>query len=254
VIYIFILFRKESLRIDKQVLYKYLGIGVIIGLHWLTFFHSIKVSNVSVALSCFASSSLFAGVLEPLLYRKPIRKLEIICSVIVLITLCIMLGFEIKYWQGALFGVLAAFLAALFTVLNKQLSETKGLLTMSFYEMVGAVVPIVLILGVTSTVGALRATPLQYVCQFPTLPDWGWLLLLASVCTAYPFAAILKLLRSMSAFTVSLAVNFEPIYSIIIAYLIFGESERMTPVFYIGLCVVFGVVFLYPVMRRHKIC
>ena len=249
ILYIIILLRKESLKIDKQTLLKYLGIGVIIGLHWLTFFHSIKVSNVSVALSCFASSSLFAGILEPLLNKKSIKRLEIICSAIVLVTLCIMLGFEIKYWQGALFGVLAAFLAALFTVLNKQLSGSKAF-TLSFYEMVGALVPIVVVLGAT-LLRANNYSPLQNTCQLPSFSDLGWLLLLASICTTYPFAAIIKLLRSMSAFTVSLAVNFEPIYSIIFAYLIFGESERMTPVFYIGLCVVFGVVFLYPVGKRR---
>jgi drug/metabolite transporter (DMT)-like permease len=248
ILYFIILFRKESIKIDKRTLLKYLGIGVIIGLHWLTFFHSIKVSNVSVALSCFASSSLFAGILEPLIERKPIRRLEIICSIIVLITLCIMLGFEIKYWQGALFGVLSAFLAALFTVINKQLSQTKAVITMSFFEMAGAVIPIVLVLFAA---GALRAAPVQQIWQFPTIPDWGWLLLLASVCTAYPFAAIIKLLRSLTAFNVSLAVNFEPIYSIIFAFLIFGESERMTPVFYIGLCVVFGAVFLYPIFKTR---
>jgi len=242
ILFLVILFRKESLKINKQNLFKYLCIGVIIGLHWLTFFHSIKVSNVSVALSCFASSSLFAGILEPLLYRKPIRKLEIICSVIVLITLCIMLGFEIQYWQGALFGVLSAFLAALFTVLNKQLSETKALTTLSFYELAGALIPVIIIIGMT------HHSPLSYL---PTLPDLGWLLLLVSICTAYPFVATIKLLRSLTAFNVALSVNFEPIYSIILAYLIFGESERMTPVFYIGLCVVFGVVFLYPVMKRN---
>jgi drug/metabolite transporter (DMT)-like permease len=242
-----ILIRKESFKIDKQALFRYFGIGIIIGLHWLTFFHSIKVSNVSVALSCFASSSLFAGILEPLLYKKPIRKLEIICSVIVLITLCVMLGFEIKYWQGALFGVLAAFLAALFTVLNKQLSETKELLTMSLYEMAGALIPVGVVMVITMSVRANNYSPLQNI---PSIPDWGWLLLLASVCTAYPFVATIKLLRSLTAFNVALAVNFEPIYSIILAYLIFGESERMTPVFYIGLCVVFGIVFLYPVMKK----
>jgi len=248
ILYVVILFRKESLKIDKQLLFKYLGIGIIIGLHWLTFFHSIKVSNVSVALSCFASSSLFAGILEPLIERKPIRKLEIISSIIVLITLSIMLGFELRYWQGALYGVLAAFLAALFTVLNKQLSKTKAVITMSLYEMTGALIPIVVVLGV----GLLYATPIQNTWQMPTIPDWGWLLLLASVCTAYPFVAIIKLLRSITAFNVSLAVNFEPVYSIIFAYLIFGESERMTPVFYVGLCVVFGVVFLYQVLKPQS--
>jgi len=252
IIYLFILFRKESLKIDKRTLFKYLGIGIIIGLHWLTFFYSIKVSNVSVALSCFASSSLFAGILEPLIERKSIRKLEVLSGIIVLITLCVMLGFDIKYWQGALFGVVAAFLAALFTVLNKQLSKTKTLLTMSFYEMAGALIPIVLILGGTLLfVETGRATSLLDIWQLPTLSDLGWLLLLASVCTAYPFAAIIKLLRSLSAFIVSLAVNFEPIYSIIFAYLIFGESERMTPAFYIGLCIVFGIVFMYPVIKKR---
>jgi drug/metabolite transporter (DMT)-like permease len=246
VLYIIILLRKESLKIDKKTLLKYLGIGVIIGLHWLTFFHSIKVSNVSVALSCFASSSLFAGILEPLLYRKPIRKLEVLCSVVVLLTLCVMLGFEIKYWQGALYGVLAAFLAALFTVLNKQLSDTKALITMSLYEMVGALIPIIVVVGIS--VEMLRATPL-----LPIMTDLWWLLLLATICTAYPFVATIKLLRSLTAFNVALAVNFEPIYSIILAYFIFGESERMTPIFYIGLCVVFGVVFLYPLGKRYEV-
>ena len=159
-----------------------------------------------------------------------------------------MLGFEIRYWQGALFGVLAAFLAALFTVLNKQLSGARAF-TLSFYEMTGALAPIVVVLGIT-TIWTNNHLPIQTGWQFPSLHDFGWLLLLASVCTAYPFAAIIKLLRSLSAFTVSLAVNFEPIYSIIFAFLIFGESERMTPVFYIGLCVVFGVVFLYPILKK----
>jgi drug/metabolite transporter (DMT)-like permease len=255
ILFFIILIQNESLKIDKKVLYKYLGIGIIIGLHWLTFFHSIKVSNVSVALSCFASSSLFAGILEPLLQRKPVRKLEILCSVIVLISLAVMLGFEIKYWQGALFGVLAAFLAALFTVLNKQLSETKALVTMSFFELIGALIPIVLVLGISIlySVGAHDHAPTQ-IWQIPTLSDWGWLLLLASICTAYPFVATIKLLRSLTAFNVALAVNFEPIYSIIFAFFIFGESERMTSIFYIGLCVVFGIVFLYPVLKgRFKI-
>jgi drug/metabolite transporter (DMT)-like permease len=185
------------------------------------------------------------------LQKKPVRKLEIFCSVVVLITLAVMLGFEIKYWQGALFGVLAAFLAALFTVLNKQLSETKALTTMSFYELIGALIPIILILGISLffSVDTHCNTPLQ-TWQIPALPDWGWLLLLASVCTAYPFVATIKLLRSLTAFNVALAVNFEPIYSIIIAFFIFGESERMTSVFYIGLCIVFGIVFLYPVLKN----
>jgi drug/metabolite transporter (DMT)-like permease len=115
--------------------------------------------------------------------------------------------------------------------------------------MVGALIPILVILFAA---GALHTMPLQNIWQFPSIPDWGWLLLLASVCTAYPFVAVIKLLRSLTAFNVSLAVNFEPIYSIIFAFLIFGESERMTSVFYIGLCVVFGAVFLYPVLKTRK--
>jgi len=119
--------------------------------------------------------------------------------------------------------------------------------------MVGALIPIVVVMGVTfvfSIETPKHALPLQTCWQLPSFSDWGWLLLLASICTAYPFVATIKLLRSLTAFNVALAVNFEPIYSIILAYFIFGESERMTPVFYIGLYVVFGVVFLYPVGKR----
>ena len=253
VLYLFVLFRREAIKIGRQELIKYLGIGIIIGLHWLTFFHSIKVSNVSVALSCFASSSLFAGILEPLLYRKPIKKLEILCSIVVLVALCIMLGFEFKYWQGALFGALAAFLAALFTVLNKKISGTKRLVTLSFYEMVGALFPILIV--IIFTLLFIDGSDRGFLQFIPTHSDWMWLLLLAVACTAYPFVATIKLLRSISAFNLALAVNFEPVYSIILAFFIFGESERMTPVFYTGLCVVLGVVFLYPILKKNnKVC
>lgn len=241
-LFLFIKWRKQTLHVSRKELIQFLLVGFVVGLHWITFFHSIKVSNVSIALSCLACATLFVGILEPIFHKQKPHWIEIVLGIAVLVTLSLMLGFEISYVKGAIFGVLSAFLAATFNVINKRFSITKSSLTLTFYELIGALIPVLLI--ITFQNQSLSAFP------FPKNMDLVWLLLLASVCTAYPFAAIVNIMKSLSAFTVTLAINFEPIYAIVLAFFIFGESERMSPVFYIGVAVVMLIVFAYPTIKK----
>jgi drug/metabolite transporter (DMT)-like permease len=244
ILYLIIKIRKQTLLISKKEVIQFLLVGIIVGTHWLTFFHSIKVSNVSVALSCLASSTLFVGILEPLFHKRRIEWLEIVMGVLVLVTLSVMLGFEISYVKGAFFGILSAFLAGAFNVINKRFSGTRSPLLLTFYELTGALIPVFIVLFFNQ----------KTFNTFPVPKDWDllWLLLLSSVCTAYPFAAIVNLMKSLSAYTVTLAINFEPIYAIILAYYIFGDSERMGTPFYIGVAVVMLIIFAYPTIKKLK--
>ncbi|HPE40786.1 MAG TPA: DMT family transporter [Bacteroidales bacterium] len=241
-LFLFIKWREQSIRVSRRDLIQFLLVGIIVGFHWITFFHSIKVSNVSIALSCLACATLFVGILEPIFHNQKPHWIEIVLGIGVLVTLSLMLGFEISYVKGAIFGVLSAFLAATFNVINKKFSNTKSSLTLTFYELIGAFIPVLGIIFLTPKGNAAFPIPMNM--------DLVWLLLLASVCTAYPFAAIVNIMKSLSAFTVTLAINFEPIYAIILAFFIFGDSEKMSTPFYIGVAIVMLIVFLYPSIKR----
>jgi drug/metabolite transporter (DMT)-like permease len=244
ILFLIIKFKKQTIKVTRKELIQFLLVGIIVGMHWITFFHSIKVSNVSVALSCLASSTLFVGILEPLFHRQKISWLEIVMGILVLVTLSIMLGFEITYIKGALFGVTSAFLAGTFNVINKRFSGTKSPLSLTFYELIGALIPVIIVI--------LWNQPTWNTFPIPQNRDLLWLILLASICTAYPFAAIVQLMKTLSAYTVTLAINFEPIYAIILAFFIFGDSEKMGTPFYIGVAVVMLIVFAYPTIKKLK--
>jgi drug/metabolite transporter (DMT)-like permease len=243
-LFLVITFKKTPLKIPLTLIFTYLLIGIILGMHWITFFGSIKLSNVSIALSCFASTTIFASLLEPLFFRRKISFFDIAVGLMVFLTLSYMFHTEIDYIEGALVAVLSAFLNALFLVLNKKSTFSQSSLTISFYEFVGALIPVVLFLYInTDTLSTFL---------FPTKSDWFWLFLLALGCTVYPFTALVSLVKKLSAFSISLTVNFEPVYSVILAFFIFGESEKMTLPFYIGLFIIFTLVLGYPMVKNKK--
>jgi len=244
-----------SLQVSKRQFRQYIWAGCLLGIHWICFFGAIKASNVSVALSCLATSSMFASLLEPLHQRRKIEWLDVVISTVVFLILAYILGLEMSFWLGAVLGVGAAFFGAWVNVLNKKFITESHAVTISFYELFGALIPVVVFLGF-STGGFL---------EFPTPRTWGesggfwadlgrsdwfWLMILAWVCTTYPFVAYVNLLKRLSAFTVTFAINFEPIYSIVFAFLIFGESERMRPEFYIGVAIIFVLILFYPKIKN----
>lgn len=223
--------RRAPLTMSRGNTWKALGVGVILGLHWMTFFGSIQLSNVSVCLAGMASVSFFTALTEPLINRrKPCWK-EILLGLMVIPGLAMVAGSSWDHAAGLGCALISAFLASLFPVLNRRLTLS-GLApqTLTLYELMAACA--------TALISVTLMDDLT-ITQLPTATDWIWLLLLSGVCTVWAFSFHIHLLRHFTAFAANLAVNFEPVYGILLAAVIFKEYHELNPLFYLGaLCIV----------------
>lgn len=231
-------FRKDGFRL------KYFLNGIIVAIHWITFYAAIKQSNVSVALSAFASTAFFTSLLEPLIFQRRIRAVEVLPGILVIGGMYIIYQSEFEFAKGIWLGIAAAFTSSLFATYNgKWAQETSGM-EISLAELTSALISLTLIITFLPEV------------SFPGMDigikNWIWVLVLALICTVYPFVATIQLLKHFKPFMLSLTVNLEPIYSIVLAYFIFGDSEKMTGSFYLGGAITLAAVFLYPVIKKRK--
>ena len=242
--YIYLKFKKEDLSISRKVLFQFFGVGVIIAIHWVTFYGAIKLSNVSVTLGCFASATLFTSFLEPFFYRKRINYLEVIIGLIIIAGLYLIFKFEARYALGIVVALISAFLAGLFTVINKKLVANYKAVQISFYEMIGGLIALTIYMA-----GSGRGTSIPFL--LPTYSDLFFLLLLGTVCTAFAHTVQVDVMKHLSAFTVTLTINLEPVYGIIMAFFIFGETERMTTGFYVGTLIILLSVIGFPVSQHY---
>lgn len=221
---------------------KYFVVGLVVALHWVTFFQSIKVSNVSIALACLSSTTLFVAFLEPLIYKRKIVLYEVILGLCVIIGLSLIFSFETQYKQGIILALISAFLAATFGTLNGVLVRNDRPRVISFYEMLGG------FLGIT--VYFLVTNQWQVFTSIPAIQDMGNLLILGLVCTAFAFVASVEVLKVLSPYTVTISINMEPIYAIILALLFFGDEEKMTSGFYAGAALILGTIFTNAYLKR----
>ncbi len=229
---------KLSLR--KQIpLY---AIGVVVALHWITFFHAIKVSNISVTLGVFASATLFTSILEPILQKRRIFWLEVFIGIVILLGVYIIFKYEFHFLEGIIFSLISAVLNGLFAVLNRNISHRHHPTVISFYEMLGGFIFITAYFGVT---GAFSAQLFQLSGM-----DIVYLLLLGLLCTSYAFTALVHIMKTLSAYTVVLAISLEPVYGIILAFLFFPSTERMSPEFYFGALIIMSAVIAYPFLKK----
>lgn len=243
-ILIYIKIKKIKLKIPKKTLFAFLFAGLIIALHWFTFFKAIKVSNVSVTLACLSTGAFFTSILEPLLFGKKIVWYEVLFGLIVIAGLYIIFNVEVDYILGIILALISAFLSALFTVINAKYTKTYLPSVISFYELAGGVgfLSIYILFSGGFTVEFFNLS----------IEDLGWLTLLASVCTAYAFIASVKVMKYLSPYTVMLTINLEPIYGIILALLVFKDSEHMNPMFYVGAAIILFTVILNGVIKKYK--
>jgi drug/metabolite transporter (DMT)-like permease len=169
-----------------------LGIGIIVAGHWIFFFHSIKVSNVSVALVSLSTAAMFASFIEPLLFKKKISWFDILASVVIIIGIGLIFSIETKYTAGIIFGVLAALLASIFTTLNRKFVDKVSAIQISFMEMLGGFL------------GILIYTFLKpnFKMELPNYSDWMYLILLGTICTALAYMVAVEVMKELSAFTV----------------------------------------------------
>ncbi|NMH24855.1 DMT family transporter [Flavobacterium solisilvae] len=241
---VFIYFKKLPLRVSKKSLLQFIFAGLIIALHWFTFFKAIKVSNVSVTLACLSTGAFFASLLEPILYGKKVVWYEVFLGIIVVFGLYIIFNVEGNYWEGIILALISAFLSALFAVINSKFVKEHDATVISFYELAGGVFffSIFLLFG-----NSINADFFQLTTQ-----DFVYLLILSSVCTAYAFIASTSVMKFLSPYTVMLTINLEPIYGIILAVLIFKEKEQMSFEFYIGALIILFTVLLNVIIKSRK--
>ena len=242
-ILVYIVFKKIPLKIPRKTLIAFLFAGLVIALHWLTFFKAIKVSNVSVTLACLSTGAFFASILEPLLFGKKIVWYEVLFGLIVVAGLYIIFNVEVDYVYGIILALTSAFLSALFTVINAKFTKEYNPTTISFYELLGGVAFLSIYLLLSN----------GFSNKFFTLSfsDFGWLILLASICTAYAFIASVKVMKHLSPYTVMLTINLEPVYGIILAVLLFKDTEHMSPMFYVGAAIILCTVVLNGIIKKR---
>ncbi|QMU65684.1 MAG: EamA family transporter [Flavobacteriaceae bacterium] len=241
---VYLCVKKKTLFIDKQSALKYVFTGIIIALHWITFFKAIKVSTISVALVTMSTGAFFTSFIEPFFFKRRIKPLEIIMGCGAIIGLYIIFNFESQYIWGIIYALISSFLSALFSVLNGLFVIKKGPHIISFYQLLFGMlfITVFLLLQEGFTPGFFQLS----------VKDWLWLLLLSSICTAYAFITSIKIMKYLTPYTVMLTINLEPVYAIVLALLIFGEKEKMNAEFYIGALVVLGVVFLNGMIQNPR--
>lgn len=247
--------RQPPLRITtpraRADTFKAMGIGILLGAHWITFFGSIQLSSISVCLAGMAATSFFTALTEPLINRRRLGWREPLLGVMVVPGLLLIAGLNLHQWRGLVCALVSAFLAALFPVANRRL-VLRGIApaTLTFYEMLGAFAICALV------VPFLGRAPVVFM---PSAADALWLLILAGLCTAFAFAFHIRLLRHFTAFTSNMAFNFEPVYGILLAALIFHEYRDLHPSFYLGVLTIIVANMLHarlvsPKLESRTIC
>lgn len=241
---VLLLTARDRLRLPGRLVLPVLGVGVLQGAHWICFFWSIKLANVSVALAAFATTSLFTALTEPLLERRRVRPSEIISGAIVLAGMLLItgrLGGDLR--AGFMVGIVGALLHAIFPVLNRGLvAGGQYSRTLLLYEMTGASL---------LAAAAIPFFPPAHL-QFPASADWLPLLTLALLCTVIAHTWNIHLLRHLTAYTANLAMNFEPVWGILFGAIFFLEYEDLRPGFYLGAALILVANFLDPWLRKKR--
>ncbi|MBY0245557.1 MAG: DMT family transporter [Sphingobacteriaceae bacterium] len=241
---IYFIFSKKNIKVSKKNAFNFFFTGGIVAIHWVFFFHAIKISTVSVGLVCLSSLTLFTSVLEPLIKRKPFYKVDIFVGLLIILGIYLIFKFETKYTLGIIFGLSTALAASLFSIINSNFVQNTKAEIISFYELVGAFFWL--------TLYRLFDNTLLNESLNLSLADWSYLFILGTICTALAYVVGVSVMKNLSAFTVALVTNLEPIYGILIALVFLNTHEKMSIGFYIGTAIILGSVFLFPLYKKRK--
>lgn len=242
-ILLWLILKKESLQVSNKMLLKFLLMGAVIAMHWLAFFGAIKAGNVSVTLAIMATGAFFTAFIEPIFYKRKMIWYEVFFGMIVILGLYIIFKVETEYVWSIVLALLASFLGALFAVVNGKFVETHHASVISLYELgFGS-------LCITAYLLLSDGFSLEFFQL--TSSDWMYLLILASACTAYAFIASVHVMKWISPYTVMLTINLEPVYGIILALLILGDSENMSAQFYYGAAIILTTVIANGIIKNR---
>lgn len=240
--------RRRSFKLTLVSGLKIIGTGMLISAHWILFFASVNISTVSVCLAGMATATLWTSILDPLITGRKVKGFEMNIGLIIILGLYVVFRFEFSHFWGILLALVSAMLAALFTVINSKLIKKHDHSIITFYEMVGACLACVIFFPFYAHYfapgHALQMIPAQAI-------DWLYILILAVVCTVYAYTVAVKLMNKFSAFAINLTVNLEPVYGIVLAFIIFRDSEKMTMGFYFGTLIILAAVLAYPYLDKY---
>lgn len=246
-LWILYFFQKKIRPISIKDLLALTGVGAIASLHWVTFYGSIKYANVSVALVCFSAIGFFTAIVEPIIIRKKFNLVELLLGLIAIAGIFLIFHFDPAYKTGIFIGIISAILGSLFPVLNRRLLQRLEPETVILYMVSGGL----LFLSLLMPFYLQRFPPTHFI---PSLSDLFWLLVLSWICSVWAFQLSMNALKKISAFTVNLTYNLEPLYGIVLAFLIYQENKLLRDAFYAGLALIVLSVFLQTLLvyRRHR--
>jgi drug/metabolite transporter (DMT)-like permease len=241
---VYFLSTKTNLKVSRKHFLQFFFTGSVVAIHWILFFHAIKVSTVSVTLVCLSSFTLFTAILEPLIKKQSILIPDVVVGLLIILGIYLIFKFESQYTEGIILGLSSALASSLFATINSTLVQNSDPKVIGFYELSGAFFWI--------TIYRLITGDLQNETFNLSLSDWFYLLILGTICTALAYVAGVSVMRTLSAFRVALITNLEPVYGILLAFLFFGHQEKMSLGFYLGAALILGSIFLYPVYKKRK--
>lgn len=247
-IFIFTRIKRISLQTNRSALFRLFFGGIIIALHWVTFFHAIKISTISITLVTMSSSAIFVAFLEPLLSKKKFQYYKLILASIAILGFIIIFRVESVYAKGIFYALISSVLLAFFSIFNSKMIKRYPAVQIGFYELFSAFIFLGIVLLISDSFTIDQVFHLKS-------NEWFFLIVLSTICTAYPFVAATRLLEKMGPFTMVLTNNLEPVYGVILAIIIFGEKEKMSSQFYIGAVLILCSVLLDSLIKakRNKI-
>lgn len=241
-LWILFYFLKRIRKISLKDFLKIAAIGTVLSLHWLCFYGSIKYANVSIALTCLSTSGLLSAIIEPIFFRRRIDASEIILGMFALGGIALIYATNLSYSIGIYVGLVAAVLTVLVSVMNKKLIHGFPAETITLYQLTGGFVGLSILLPLYNYV-------FPSVHNIPQHFDWLWLLILSWLCTILTFMLYINSLKKVSAFTVNLTLTLEPVYGIILAFLIYHENKTLSKYFFLG----FGLIFIAVILQMFRL-
>lgn len=236
-LWLIVYFSRKQESVGKNELLKMYGVGAIVALHWVFFYGSIKYANVSIGLVCFSAVGFFTALVEPLILKRRINTVELLLGLMVMIGIYFIFHFDPRYKTGILLGIVSSLLATFFTVFNKILLKRHSAMQVTLHELTGGWISLTVLLPLY-----LYFFPVQQL--LPSWSDTGWLLVLSLFCTVLAFNLSMNALSRISPFTVNLSYNLEPVYGIILAFIIYREDRELEMGFYIGISIILFTVIM----------
>ena len=229
---------KKLQKVSITDILKIAGVGFIAAMHWATFYGSIKYANVSVALVCFAAIGFFTALFEPIILRKRLNRVELLLGLITLSGIYIIFHFDTQFKTGIILGIISAILASLFPIFNREFLKRINVETMLTWQQTGGLVTLTILLPFY-----LQKFPVDTI--IPSLNNIGWLLVLSWFCSVIAFQLSSNALKRLSAFTVNLTFNLEPVYGIFLAFIIYKENQFLSKWFFVGFGIIAAVLVIH---------